>query len=631
MSTQNVNAGQRGSGVSAGKILFRLAFVAIVLVAGVIIVPDLATWPHEQLGLLMLGLMVIAILLGFPAAFTLMGMGVIFTLIAYGGDVGKTLNLTVQRAYSVMTNEVLIAIPLFLFMGYLVERSNLVERLFRSLHLAMAGVPGALAVATMVTCALFSTATGIVGAVVTLMGLLALPVMLKAGYGEKLASGTIAAGGCLGILIPPSIMLIVYGATASVSIVRLYAGALLPGLMLAGLYILYITLLAKFRPKLAPPLSKEDRLVKLSRTAERFSQSGSRSPLLALLNLDAWKANLASNPTAALRYALIVLSPLLAGLVVLAAMYEIEGHRFSPSAPPTPTGFETRVDYGQGTVGGARRLAQAAQPEVAAKSGVNTPQEKPDAKPAKTPTWVWMLGLAVIGVIGIYYAFLSYARVEIVRLLFGSVFPLTFLILTVLGSIVFGLATPTEAAALGALGGFLLAVAYGHFSRGLIVESVFLTTKTSAMVCWLFVGTSIFSAAFALLGGHQPIERWVLGMDLSPLQFLILAQLIIFVLGWPLDWTEIVVIFVPIFLPLLPHFGIDPLFFGILIALNLQTAFLTPPMAMAAFYLKGVAPAHIKLTSIFLGIAPFVAIQVLALVLLYVFPEIALWLPSQVY
>jgi len=223
-----------------------------------------------------------------------------------------------------------------------------------------------------------------------------------------------------------------------------------------------------------------------------------------------------------------------------------------------------------------------------------------------------------------------------------------------LGSIVFGLATPSEAAAVGGFGGFLLAAAYRYIAhlraptdqrtkRGtaivatvkdlgtILKESSFLTAKTSAMVCWLFVGSGIFSAAFALLGGQELIEKWVLSLDMTPVQFMILAQFIIFILGWPLEWTEIIIIFMPIFLPLLPHFHIDPLFFGLLVALNLQTAFLSPPVAMAAFYLKGVSPPHVTLNQIFAGMMPFMGIQIIALILLYVFPQIGLWLPQMLY
>jgi tripartite ATP-independent transporter DctM subunit len=435
---------------------------------------------NPELGILMLSIFIVTILLGFPVAFTLIALALGFGYFAIGDII---FSLLVQRTYGVMSNDVLIAVPLFLFMGYLVERANVLDRLFRSLQLALSRVPGSLAVASLITCALFATATGIVGAVVTLMGLLALPAMLKAGYDKKLAAGVICAGGCLGILIPPSIMLILYGAMAGVSVVRLYAAALLPGLLLASLYIGYVMARAIINPKLAPPLPAEERNV---------------------------------------------------------------------------------------------------------------------------PVGVILKGLAT------------------------SVFPLAFLILSVLGAILFGLATPHEAAGIGALGALVLALSYRQLTAARFKESVFLTARTSAMVCWLFVGSWIFSSVFSLLGGHALIEEWLLGLNMTPLQFLILAQVVIFVLGWPLEWTEIIIIFVPIFLPLLPAFGIDPLFFGVLVALNIQTSFLTPPMAMSAFYLKGVAP-QLQLTQIFMGILPMLAMVFVAMILYYTFPAIGLWLPGYLY
>jgi tripartite ATP-independent transporter DctM subunit len=248
------------------------------------------------------------------------------------------------------------------------------------------------------------------------------------------------------------------------------------------------------------------------------------------------------------------------------------------------------------------------------------------------PTTGWWIGTGV-GAVALlaFYAILSFQRLEIFKMLLASFFPLLVLILAVLGSIVMGLATPTEAAAVGALGGFLLALAYRQFNLTMLKESVFLTAKTSAMVCWLFVGSAIFSAAFALLGGQELVERWVMSMNLSKTEFLILSQVIIFILGWPLEWTEIIVIFMPIFIPLLDNFGVDPLFFGLLVALNLQTAFLSPPVAMAAFYLKGVSPPHVTLNQIFAGMLPFMGIQVVAIILLYQFPAIGLWLPQVLY
>jgi tripartite ATP-independent transporter DctM subunit len=436
-----------------------------------------------QLGVLMLGMFVVFIMLGFPIAFTLMALGTFFGLAAYH-HLPQVSSLLVQRTYSVMSNDVLISVPLFVFMGYVIERANILDRLFRSIQLAAGGLPASLAVATLATCALFATATGIVGAVVTLMGLLAYPAMLRQGYDAKLSAGVVCAGGCLGILIPPSVMLILYGATAGVSVVKLYAGAFFPGFMLAGLYMLYVIARALLNPSLAPPLSKEERNVPF---------------------------------------------------------------------------------------------------------------------------------------------------VQVVVALLTSFFPLAALIVSVLGAILFGLATPTEAAAVGALGALLLAAAYGSLTFDKLKESVFLTARTSAMVCWLFIGSFMFSAVFAVLGGQAVIEHFVLGLNLSPTMFMIVSQVIIFVLGWPLEWTEIIIIFMPIFLPLLDHFGIDPLFFGLLVALNIQTSFLSPPVAMAPFYLKGVAPKHVSINQIFDGVMPFMVIVLIAMALLYIFPGIGLWLPNYIY
>jgi tripartite ATP-independent transporter DctM subunit len=441
------------------------------------------------LALVLLGVLVITIMIGFPVAFTMMALGVAFGYYAYFQPDqaffdNRVFYLLTQNTYGVMTNDTLVSIPLFLFMGYMVERANILDRLFFSLQVAARHLPGALAVAAVLTCAMFATATGIVGAVVTLMGLLAFPQMLKAGYDTRYASGAICAGGCLGIMIPPSILLIVYGAQAGVSVVRLYAGALLPGLLLAGLYIVYLVVLAYFKPALAPKL----------------------------------------------------------------------------------------------------------------------PREQTDV-----PFW------------------------RTVFLLLTSFFPLAILILSVLGTIMFGLATPTEAAAVGALGAMLLAICYGAFNWLRLKEAVYLTARTSAMVCWLFVGSATFAAVFAYLGGEGIIKDFVLGLNMSPVTFLIMSQIIIFLLGWPLEWTEIIIIFVPIFLPLLPHFGIDPIMFGILVALNLQTAFLSPPMAMAAYYLKGISPAHVLLTQIFRGCIPYVAIVLVAMAIVYIFPGIVTWLPNFLY
>jgi TRAP-type mannitol/chloroaromatic compound transport system permease large subunit len=644
---------------------FSIMILVVALVAYLFPSPENITNGH--LGLLMLALIVIAIMLGFPTAFTLMGMGVIFSWLAYRHvnpdlAIQQTLDLMVQRTYAVMTNDVLISVPLFVFMGYLVERANLIAKLFKSLHLALARVPGSLAVATLVTCAIFATATGIVGAVVTLMGLLALPAMLSSGYNIRLSAGVITAGGCLGILIPPSVLLIVYGATAGVSVVQLYAGAFFPGIMLAGLYIAYVMLVAKLRPDYAPPLSESERKVPLPDFLAAIERMFSSRAVPAL-----FRAVTASGQTwrrKALGQLLIALLPLVIVVGMLGLTYQVA------TAPTQIASTEGLVEMGgaiqdeelleldslapppEAADGAPAASAEAqssnAETELSPPAQANTELSEPtatsadeattgamdqasDEKRLSVPTWLWVTCAIVAAALLMFYAYFNFAQLEVFKMLLTSFFPLSVLILAVLGSIVFGLATPTEAAAIGSLGGAMLALMYRQLTLPVVKESVFLTAKTSAMVCWLFVGSSIFSAAFALLGGQALVEAWVLSMDLTPLEFMIMAQIIIFLLGWPLEWTEIIVIFMPIFIPLLAHFNIDPLFFGLLVAINLQTAFLSPPVAMSAFYLKGVAPPHVTLNQIFAGMMPFMGIQIIALILLYTFPAIGLWLPSVLY
>ena len=665
------------------ELWFGFSLMAVILVTILVLMPW-GNLTNGHLGLLMLALIVVAIMLGYPTAFTLMGMGVFFAWLAYRNvnpdlAVAQVLDLMVQRTYGVMANDVLIAVPLFLFMGYLVERAQLIDRLFRSLHLAMARVPGSLAVATIVTCAIFATATGIVGAVVTLMGLLAFPAMLKAGYNIKIAAGSVTAGGCLGILIPPSVLLIVYGATAGVSVVQLYAGAFFPGIMLASLYLGYVIVVAKLKPHLMPPLPESERRVPLPPFAQAQSQRGRH----ALTGLWRALAGGGAQKRTALAQLVISLLPALAivallgltyraatapqaqeaaGLVQLGGLAETTGEQSTQSEGlvGTPEAEEESTGLQEPPAEEAEPAAQEDQPP-AEEGAAGAAEEKPAAPAAAqepqrqpAPTWFWvMLGIGV-AVLLLVYSLWSWERLEIFKLLLSSFFPLALLILAVLGSIVFGLATPAEAAAVGAFGAFVLTAIYRFIGNwqavpaqgrsagavatrtlkdflGIIKESSFLTARTSAMVCWLFVGSAIFSAAFALLGGQQLVEQWVLSLDMTPLQFMILAQFIIFILGWPLEWTEIIIIFMPIFVPLLAHFDINPLFFGLIVALNLQTAFLSPPVAMAAFYLKGVSPPHVTLNAIFAGMLPFMGLQVVAMVILYTWPQLGLWLPSVMY
>ena len=445
---------------------------------------------NPEIAILMMSLFLFAVLLGFPIAFTLLAMGVGFGYYAYFDPSrmdhlldNRIFSLLVQNTYTIMDNTVLTAVPLFLFMGYLVERAGIVAKLFFAIRLASHRLPASMAVAALVTCALFSTATGIIGAVVTLMGLLAWPAMIRAGYDKKFASGVICSGGCLGILIPPSIMLIVYAVIAQLSPLRLFAAAIFPGLMLAGLYILYVIIRAYFNQSLAPKPAAEE-------------------------------------------------------------------------IPP---------------------------------------------------------------------------RSEILKEVLVSFVPLFSLIILVLGTILAGLATPAEAAAVGAFGALVLSYFYKSLKWKNFKESVFLTAKTSAMIMWLFVGSWTFASVFSYLGGHEVFETFFKAMDIQPWQFLVITQIIIFLLGWPLEWTEILIIFVPIFLPLVEFFGVNPYFFAMLIALNLQTSFLTPPMAMSAYYLKGVQSRNVELMQIFRGIMPFLGIVILAMVLMYIFPGIALWLPDTLF
>ena len=656
------------------ELWFGFSLMAVIIAAILIFTP----WAHlanGHLGLIMLALIVVAIMLGYPTAFTLMGLGVFFAWLAYRSvnpviAMQQTLDLMVQRSYGVMSNDVLIAVPLFVFMGYLVERAALIDRLFKSLHLATARVPGSLAVATIITCAIFATATGIVGAVVTLMGLLAFPAMLKAGYNIQISAGAVTAGGCLGILIPPSVLLIVYGATAGVSVVQLYAGAFFPGFMLAGLYIGYVIVLAKWKPSLMPPLPENERRIALPPFAERLRSTGRNAFVGLWRGVTGGAEGIGKRTVLAQLFITLLPALLVAGLLFLtyqaATAPEVQANAAGlQEAGSAGTITESQEGTGlavppeEGGTGLAEPPAEEAQkpePEAAKAAEAKTEAVKeaikaPASERLPVPTWFWIVLAIAVALLVVLYFLWTWERLEVFKFLLTSFFPLAVLILMVLGSIVFGLSTPTEAAAVGALGGLVLAAAYRLIQHwrapgsakgaavtqtirelgGIIKESSFLTAKTSAMVCWLFVGSAIFSAAFALLGGQEIVEKWVLSLNMTPVQFMILAQFIIFVLGWPLEWTEIIVIFMPIFIPLLPHFGIDPLFFGLLVALNLQTAFLSPPVAMAAFYLKGVAPPHVTLNQIFAGMMPFMGIQVLALVLLYIFPGIGLWLPSVVY
>ena len=684
------------------------------------------------LGLAMLGLIVIAIMMGFPTAFTLMGLGMLFGYVAFWhpGQLwydNRVFDLMVQRTYGVMTNDTLLSVPLFVFMGYIMERAALVDRMFHSVQLAFRRVPASLAVTTLLVCAFWGIASGIVGAVVVLMGVIALRPMLNAGYDVRLASGAITAGGTLGILIPPSVMLIVYAAVAGQSIVKLYAAAMLPGFFLTFLYLIYILGWAIINPKIAPKLSPDQYRIAVPEWLKRLEHGrakrvvgglmaalfrpallrGATTPdgrpltngfivnnVLALMVPLAltvgtfaatwWYVVVYNAPAAE-----TVTEPKAAGVTPPQAVMETP-QELSPAALPDASGSAEQQPQELG-----QAETTTAEPETTPRAADTPPEEMGSVTesgvagvgkvPAHFYPWFWGMAAFFALVLGLYYWQMDGEKFEILKELSASVVPLGVLTFVVLAVILFGICTATESAAIGALGAMYLAVmakyqrqvlwwslvgaiisialglwegenfaslivsgSLGATFLGTVVPGVvnlraspelrinikqatFLTAKTTAMVCWLFIGSALFSAVFALHGGQGLIERWVLGMNLSPVGFLLISQVIIFLLGWPLEWTEIIVIFCPIFIPLLGHFQVDPILFGTMVAVNLQAAFLSPPVAMSAFYLKGVAPKHVTLNQIFAGMMPYMIIVCICLVFMYIWPGMTLWLPEFLY
>jgi TRAP-type mannitol/chloroaromatic compound transport system permease large subunit len=668
---------------------------------------------NAALGMTMLCLIVVVIMMGFPTAFTLMGLGMLFGFAAfYDPSIpwldNKIFPLMVQRAFGAMNNDVLLSIPLFVLMGYIMERGALVDKMFHSVQLAFRKLPGSLAVTTLVICTFWGIASGLVGAVVVLMGVIAMRPMLNAGYDTRLAAGVITAGGTLGILIPPSVMIIVYAAVAGQSVVKLYAAAMFPGFFLAFLYLVYVIGWCLIDPKIAPKLPPEQMKAPISPAVAHIASSYSRNMLVALLtavvspakalrkggegvNLKWWQL-LASLVRA--------LGPVILALVTLGSawwyvvIYSQKDNEAAPVAavqvakkasvdsatqpalkapataggvqePPAATGGVQEPPAASGglqeppaSAGGVQEppgsgglqappgSGDVLEPSGSAKSSnavekdeplrdmgageaVNAPKTEP--VPPAFYTGFLITSLITLALLAYYYWNFDAEQYEIVSMLIHSVAPLAILTFVVLGVILFGITTATESAAVGAAGAFLMAWQAGTLNFQKIKEAVFLTSKTTSMVCWLFVGSALFSAVFAILGGQRVVEEWVLSMDLSPIQFLLLSQAIIFVLGWPLEWTEIIVIFVPIFLPLLAHFKIDPMLWGVLVFVNLQAAFLSPPVAMSAFYLKGVSPAHVTINQIFAGMMPYMLIVILCMVFMYIWPGMTLWLPNYLY
>jgi TRAP-type mannitol/chloroaromatic compound transport system permease large subunit len=659
---------------------------------------------NAALGLTMLGLIVVVIMMGFPTAFTLMGLGMMFGFAAFYDPStpwlsNKIFDLMVQRAFGAMNNDTLLSIPLFVLMGYIMERGALVDKMFHSVQLAFRNLPGSLAVTTLVICTFWGIASGLVGAVVVLMGVIAMRPMLNAGYDTRLAAGVITAGGTLGILIPPSVMIIVYAAVAGQSVVKLYAAAMFPGFFLAFLYLVYVIGWAIINPKVAPKLPPEQMKAPISPWVAHISNTYSRYMLPALAMAVVSPARALQNSVTGLsiswfqlfRAFLRSLVPVLMAVICLGATWwyvtiysqadnkaadkakavaaqpaakaqaDASGKMTAaPSAssgvqePPSSAGVQEpaaskdglqeppgsgglQEPAGSGGVqepGGATMAAKAeAADEPLQQMGVGeaTEEARTEAVPEGFYSGFYIACAITLALLLWYYKNFNDEQYEILTMLISSVMPLALLTLVVLGVILFGLTTATESAAVGAAGAFLMAWQAKSLNFQKIKEAVFLTAKTTSMVCWLFVGSALFSAVFAILGGQRLVEEWVLSMNLSPIQFMLLSQAIIFVLGWPLEWTEIIVIFVPIFLPLLSHFQIDPMLWGVLVFVNLQAAFLSPPVAMSAFYLKGVSPSHVTINQIFAGMMPYMLIVILCMVFMYIWPGLTLWLPKYLY
>ncbi|NBZ98938.1 MAG: TRAP transporter large permease subunit [Betaproteobacteria bacterium] len=673
------------------------------------------------LGLLMLSLIVVVIMLGFPTAFTLMGLGMAFGFGAFYDPSApwfdnKIFNLMVQRTFGAMTNDTLLSIPLFVLMGYVMERGALVDKMFHSVQLAFRKLPGSLAVATLVICTFWGIASGLVGAVVVLMGVIAMRPMLNAGYDTRLAAGVITAGGTLGILIPPSVMIIVYAAVAGQSVVKLYAAAMFPGFFLAALYLIYIIGWVLIDPKIAPKLPAEQTRANISPEVQKIADHyAPKYPkyFLALLQalLSPGKVLKKSADSVVVTWGFIAKSfvmslvPILMTVATMGAVWwyvvihsQEENNAAAVQAVATQT---AKAEASSAAPTG--ESSSAAAPVATERSGVQEPpgasdlkeppgagglqeppgsqgvQEPPGAETVKTATssqgvqlppgaesitakaeesdaplqalgdgdtsdapktepvpegfyvGFWIACALCAALLAYYYWHFDAEQYEILNMLVRSVMPLGILTFVVLGVILFGITTATESAAVGAAGAFLMAWSAGTLDFEKIKQAVFLTAKTTSMVCWLFVGSALFSAVFAILGGQRLVEEWVMALNLTPIQFLLLSQAIIFILGWPLEWTEIIVIFVPIFLPLLAHFQIDPMLWGVMVFVNLQAAFLSPPVAMSAFYLKGVSPPHVTINQIFAGMMPYMFIVILCLVLMYIWPELTLWLPNYLY
>ena len=506
----------------------------------------------EALGLIMLVAMVAVIFIGFPISFTLLFLALIFGGVGLGWEL--TFNLAYLQIWGTMKDEIFPAVPLFIFMGYMTEQAGLMERLFGALRSLLAPVRGSLYLAVILTATIFAMATGIVGAAVTVLGIMAAPMMIKAGYDARLSSGAIAAGGTLGILIPPSVMLVVMGPTMGVPVNLLYSASFGPGFLLAGCYIAYTLARSFINPKLGPAMTREERDAAYSHmTTEKVG-----APVLGLALL-----------------CLTVMTYLAADFL----------------------------------------FSQAGVPRL----------------PIAIGRWD-VSGLAIAPAVLVAFPYFRNAYFRAVVL---GIAPLSALIGFTLGTIIGGLATPTEAASCGAFGAALLALVYGRLNMKSTTNAAIGTMVTSAMVLFLALASNVFGAVFTKLGTANLITNYLLAVPLGDWWKLALIMFIFFVLGWPFEWPVIILVFLPIALPVVEklQLGLGKLdlliWFGALTAVNMQTAYLSPPVAMSAYYLRNVVPQW-SLGTIYKGMSDYMVIQVIVLILLLLFPQIALWLPNAV-
>ncbi len=506
----------------------------------------------EALGLIMLVGMVAVIFIGFPVSFTLLFLAIIFGGLGLGWE--QTFNLAYLQIWGTMKDEIFPAVPLFIFMGYMTEQAGLMERLFKALRSLLASMRGSLYLAVILTATIFAMATGIVGAAVTILGIMAAPMMIKTGYDARLSAGAIAAGGTLGILIPPSVMLVVMGPVMGVPVNLLYSAAFGPGFLLAGCYVLYTLGRSFANPKLGPAMTAEERKSAYDEmTTEKVS-----APVVGL------------------------------AFVCLVVMVYVV------------------VDFA---------LGRASAPRL--------------------PVALGPLTVSSLAAVAALLVAFPYFRNAYFRAVVLGIAPLSALIAFTLGTIVGGMATPTEAASCGAFGAALLALVYGRLSGKSVTNAAIATMVTSSMVLFLAVASNVFGAVFTKLGSASLITNYLLAVPLGDWWKLALIMAIFFVLGWPFEWPVIILVFLPIVLPVVEklQFGLSKLdlliWFGTLTAVNMQTSYLSPPVAMSAYYLRNVVPQW-SLGVIYRGMSDYMVIQVIVLALLLLFPQIALWLPNVV-